>query len=102
MRRLFDYNPTLGITRYFHYNEATGQSTITTHQDVGKIAEEATRKRNMHTSLDRWGDGAVIASVPLSIYHQWVREGKERDDAFLRRWLNDPDNKVFRTRPGKV
>jgi len=29
-------------------------------------------------------------------------EGKIDDQAYMNRWLNDPDNQFFRTRPGKV
>lgn len=102
MKRLFDTDPVLGLTRYFHYDEATDEMSLTVEQDVTPVIESATRMRNSLTSLDRWGDGAVVAQVPLSIYYQWMREGKDRDDAFLRRWLNDPDNKKFRVKEGRV
>jgi hypothetical protein len=29
-------------------------------------------------------------------------EGKIDDEAYMKKWLNDPDNKFFRVRPGKV
>jgi len=33
---------------------------------------------------------------------KWKSEGKLDDQAFLKKWLNDPDNRLFRTRPGEV
>jgi len=102
MKKLFDVDPVLGLTRYFHYNEETDEACLQTTQDVQPVIESATRMRNSLTSLDRWGDGRVVAQVPLSIYFSWMREGKDKDDAFLRRWLNDPDNKKFRVKEGRV
>jgi hypothetical protein len=29
-------------------------------------------------------------------------EGKLDDEAYIKRWLNDPENRHFRVRPGKV
>lgn len=102
MKRLFDIDPLSGVKRYFHYDELTDEATLTAEQDVTKVLEDAKRRRNNFTKLDRWGDGKVVASVPLSIYYEWMREGKDRDDAFLRRWLNDPDNSGFRIFEGRV
>lgn len=41
-----------------------------------------------------------VASVPMSIYAQSIREKWDRTD--WRRWLNDPDNKYFRTWDGRL
>lgn len=43
-----------------------------------------------------------VAEVPMVIYQQAMREGWVHDKAKWKRWLNDPDNKLFRTWPGKV
>tara|TARA_B100001057_G_scaffold394187_1_gene403301 strand:+ start:3480 stop:3773 length:294 start_codon:yes stop_codon:yes gene_type:complete len=43
-----------------------------------------------------------VAEVPMVIYQQAMREGWVNDKAKWKRWLNDPDNKLFRTWPGKV
>lgn len=102
MKKLFSHDAELGITRYFHYDENTDQATISTHQNLSPLLEQTKRYRNQQTSLDRWGEGRVVAQVPLALYYEWLKEGKTNDDAFLRRWLNDPDNKGFRTFVGKV
>lgn len=51
----------------------------------------------------RFGDGQVVASIPM---HIWARQiaPRQRDGntASLKRWLNDPDNICFRTFRGKV
>ncbi len=51
----------------------------------------------------RWGNGKIIASVPLNIYYeQLAAANNQGDDRFLSKWLNDVDNQAFRTFRGKV
>ena len=101
-RRLFSRDPSTGITRWFHYDEATEESTIHTEQDIEPILELNQKLRNNQTRLDRWGDGKIVASVPMTIYSEWVASGKINDEAFIKRWLNDPANRIHRTFLGKV
>jgi|TARA_Y100000114_G_scaffold63939_1_gene58576 hypothetical protein len=42
------------------------------------------------------------AEIPMVIYEKMVREGWAQDKAKMKRWLNDPENKMFRTWQGKV
>jgi hypothetical protein len=43
-----------------------------------------------------------VASIPMALYYQMKAEGKLDDQAYMKRWLNSPENRFFRTRPGKV
>lgn len=43
-----------------------------------------------------------VAEIPMVIYQKMVREGSINDKKALKKWLNDPDNKMFRTWKGKV
>ncbi len=43
-----------------------------------------------------------VAEIPMVIYQKMVREGSANDKQALRKWLNDPDNKLFRTWKGKI
>jgi hypothetical protein len=43
-----------------------------------------------------------IAEVPMVIWQKALREGWSQDRAKWKEWLNNPDNKVFRTWQGKV
>lgn len=101
-KKLFDKDDALGITRIWHYDQDTDQATIETRQDVSAIIEE---NKNEYAQIDeraRWGEWTKVASIPMSIYYQLKREGKLDDEAYMKRWLNDPDNKYFRTRSGEV
>ena len=62
---------------------------------------------NSHNSkaAQKWrGDWHHVARIPLSIYFDLQKrgllaKGREKD---LKRWLNDPDNRHFRTKAGQV
>jgi len=43
-----------------------------------------------------------VAEVPMVVYQKAIREGWANDDKAWKKWLNNPDNKVFRTWEGKV
>lgn len=100
--QLFDTNPDLGIVRLFHYDDDSDQVTIETVQEVGDIVECNRWEFDAHTSLDRWGDLKRVASIPISLYFQLKQSGVADDDRAMKRWLNDPDNRFFRTRPGVI
>ena len=43
------------------------------------------------------GLGRKVASIPLVVWNDLQKKGITRDKAAFKRWLNDPDNKFFRT-----
>ena len=49
-----------------------------------------------------WGEGQRVASIPAVIWEDLIRRGIAGDKKKLKAWLNDPDNRAFRTRLGKV
>lgn len=103
MAKLFERDKAMGITRLFHYDDATEQFGIETLQDVTGIAEA--NKGVMATMDERspWkGEMERVASIPMNIYSELVRKGIADDEKALRKWLDDPDNRVFRTRPGSL
>ena len=102
MKKHFDTDKDLGITRTWHYDEEKDEATIQTQQDVTGVIEE---NKNDFAQIDehaKWGELTKVASIPLSLYYQLKSEGKLDDQAFMKRWLNDPENRYFRTRPGEV
>jgi len=42
------------------------------------------------------------AEVPMVIWEKSIQEGWNNDSSAWKKWLNDPDNKIFRTWQGKV
>lgn len=50
------------------------------------------------------GDWHKVASVPHNILHGsgFEKAMEQRDDKWVKRWLNDLDNKKWRTKPGTI
>lgn len=101
-RRLFSHDPVTGLTRWFHYDDDTDQCTIETTQNVEGILDDSKRSFNRYGKTARWGDGDKVANIPMSVYSQWCAKGQLGDQKVIRDWINDPANKHFRTRPGRV
>ena len=99
-KRIFDTDPLTGITRYWHLKE-NGEYVIETVQKLD-VDESNTRARNATDKRTKWGEMARVASIPLSVYYDLKRQGIVDDQKAFKKWLNDPDNRVFRTREGTV
>lgn len=79
---------------------------LETRQDVSSIVEA--NKQQLNATANRFGDVIThIARLPLTVIddlnHKRVMRGfKVIDEPAFRRFLNDPDNRFFRTHPGTV
>ena len=101
--RLFDTDPLTGLRRFFSYNAADRTFTIRTEQDTTPIENANKAAYNEVRNSAGWkGDLHRVASIPMSKYFELKRQGVLDDPKRFRRWLNDPDNRYFRTRPGRV
>ena len=98
----FDRNEALNLDRTWHYNSETDEATIETKQDVTAIIEENRQDFNLQEKHSKYGEWNKVASIPLSIFYELKAQGKLDDQAYMKRWLNDPENRYFRTRPGQV
>jgi hypothetical protein len=99
---VLEHVPETGTTRYFHYDDTDDSFTIETVQDVGELVEDNKAQFNEYTSLDRMGEGRRVASIPMNVYWDLKQRGIVDDPAAFKRWLNDPDNRFFRTSPGTL
>ena len=102
-KRLFSENKDQGIKRIWHENAETGDVTIETQQDITAVIEANKAIYNAVDEKANWtGEWHLVASIPESLYYKMKAEGKIDDQEYMKKWLNDSDNKFFRTRPGKV
>lgn len=44
----------------------------------------------------------MMASIPLTLYHDLKRQGIMSDQKKFRQWLNDPSNSMWRVTEGKL
>lgn len=97
---LFDYDYTTGRS-VWHYFDGV-QDHYRTDYPVENIVQDNQAYRN-DMAGQSWGDGRRVASIPMNIFHEQLAEAHtEGDDKYLSRWLNDGDNRAFRTFEGRV
>jgi hypothetical protein len=90
-----------GFEQVMHVDNDTGAITLHNRQDVTAIVEH--NKRLFNANESGWkGDFHKVASIPLSLYYELQRKGILNDEKALKKWLQDPDNRVFRTKHGSI
>ncbi len=98
--RLIDWDPQSGRTVWAMFD---GEKTVVrTDYPV-----EATIAGNAAVRIEAgkaWkGDWNRIASVPLNVYYDQLHAAEQQgDDKFVSRWLNDSNNRAWRTTEGSV
>ena len=98
-KRLFGHDPLTGITQYWHVTDK-GEYVIETQQDVTAIAKKNKAERNSQDGS--WGEGRKIGSIPLNIFYDLKRKGIIDDPKAFLKWLQDSENKSWRTKEGRL
>ena len=106
MKKILSHDPLTGVTNIAHMPDAD-TFVVETKQDVSQIIEQ---NKAMYAQTDentRWGEWTHIAQIPLSVFQELNQKGICRgfhiaDPKAMKAWLNDPDNRHFRVRPGRV
>lgn len=104
--RLLSLDPLTGTKTIYHYDAVDEAVTITYDQPDAPILDAT--KRAFNDARSDWkGDIHHVASLPTALYWDLHKQGyfdKNADPQLtrLRKWLNDPDNRFFRVKPGRV
>lgn len=103
-RYLYDLNGDVSRSIVTHESDPEGQFHIHTQQDLEPVIAEAAALRDFHAHIGHRKSRNMIpvAEIPLMIYEQAMREGWANDEAAWKRWLNDPQNRLFRITEGRV
>lgn len=101
-KKLLDVDNFTGITEYFYYDDDTDQVRIEQVQNVDHIIEQNKAQLKDTGKNTKWGEWSKVATIPISIWADLNQKGIVRDPVAFKKWLNDPDNRFFRTREGKV
>lgn len=98
---LFDGDIKLGRFVWVRENP-DGSRTFRTDYRVDPTVEMNKAQRNL--AAPGWaGDYHHVASIPLNVFWDQLAEAsKQGDNKFLSRWLNDSDNRAWRTKEGRV
>ncbi len=64
---------------------------------------EHNKQRLNDSEGKRWGDGKIVASIDLPTYYSTILPAIQAgDDAWVKRWLNDEDQRKYRTFRGRL
>jgi hypothetical protein len=99
-KRLISDDKLTGIKTFLDYDGDTDDAIISKEQDVSEIIEA--NKQAYNTAPKKWGDMTHVGRIPLSVYYDLERRGILQDQEALAKWLNDPDNVMWRVRPGTI
>lgn len=100
--RPFSYDAATGIRTTFHWFD-DDTFTLEKTQDAAGLIEQNLLVRN--AAPETWegeGHGVRVASLPMNVWDDLKRQGIVDDQKAFKRWLNDPDNRFFRTKTGRV
>lgn len=92
------------------HSDGDGGIIIETRQDISDIIEHNKKEYNSFDERAKWSDelfGNKIASIPMTVIDDLNAKGIMRgfavlDEKRFKAWLNERDNRVFRTRTGVV
>jgi hypothetical protein len=90
-----------------NFHDVDGNYFIENKQDISGILESNKAQFNAIDERAKWGEWTKIASLPNVVIDDLNKQGIMRgfavlDEKRFRHFLNDPDNRFFRTRPGQV
>ena len=103
-KHLISHDPDNGITQYYSFDDLTGESILETQwvSDVDEINPALYNEHSDH-GPSRWkGDWHHVARIPLMVLEDLRKKGILNDQVAFRKWLDDRDNRVFRTKPGRL
>lgn len=100
--RLLDYDEASGHARWFQQVDDTHFAIKDVYYETDALLDANAEKLNGSLGK-RWGDGQVAASIPLNVFFKELAEPmRQKDRAYVKRWLNDGDHARFRTFGGRV
>ena len=90
-----------------NFHDVDGKYFIENKQDITGIIESNKSQFNAIDENAKWGEWTKIASIPNVVVDELNKQGIMRgfavlDEKRFRLFLNNPDNRFFRTRPGQV
>lgn len=107
--KVLSYDPITDTTEVFHHDPNTNEMWVESRQGSarrrGALDSIADVTKEMYANHDgeRFtdeGPGTLVAKIPMVFFEQHPE--LMHDNKALKKWLNNPDNKLFRTRPGRI
>lgn len=96
------YDPVFRRRTSLRIDRDATQVVIDNVYDIENVIELAKARNAAVDERARWNSWSHVAYIPTPIAMEMLQRGVLFDDDYITHWLNDPDNRVFRTRPGRV
>lgn len=89
------------------YDEIEDKLVVQSQQDTAPILENNKRARNefdvtYNSDIKHANGWTKVAEIPNIVIDQLMKEGRWGDRKAMKKWLNNPDNKMFRTTNTKL
>jgi hypothetical protein len=89
------------------HEDGEGGLILETKQNIQPFLEQNKASYARIDERARWGEFTQIASIPFAVIQELNKKGILRgfhivDQKAMKKWINDPDNRFFRTRPGRI
>lgn len=89
------------------YADDNGNLVVRAESNLTPVIEANKASYNSIDERARWGELTRVAEIPFPVIEDLNKQGIMRgfvvlDQKRMKAWLNSPDNRFFRTRPGKV
>lgn len=110
MKKLLSSDPLARKKTFMHF-ENDGTRHISTEQDVTEIIDVNKKQANSYVKGSMIGNtqrhSLEVANIPLTLYHDLIKKlGDPSKDPEARKkwktWLNDSNNRAFRTGGGYI
>lgn len=95
----FDHASGRSVWSYFDGQKTVYRTDYPVAQTIQQNGDQ------INSGATGWaGDWHHVASIPLNVLYDsgMVDASSQRDDAFMSRWLNDSDNRAWRTKEGRM
>jgi hypothetical protein len=100
MKKHLHFDPETGLLNTFHLDQQTGEARVDTTQDVTACLD--VNKELQTESVDRRANWRRVAQIPLTLWFDLRKRGILQDKKKLKAWLNDSENRFFRTNSERV
>jgi hypothetical protein len=89
--------------RVTEYDLGDGRIVRKTESLIAEELLEQNHQCMIENQNERWGDGQIAASIPLNVFYDKLGQAvKEGNQGYIKKWLNDSDNKMYPTFPGQI
>lgn len=100
MKKHLHFDPETGLLNTFHYDHHTGEARVDTTQDATACLDANKELQNHnHNKAANW---RRVAQIPLTLWFELRQKGILQDKKKLKAWLNDSENRFFRTNGERV